>query len=120
MEAAVCDGADVVLNGHEHVYARFQPMNPSGQVDTRKGITQFTVGTGGEDLDTLSTSSALQAEHVVTAEDSAYGVLKLTLGQHGYGYSFKPVAAGNGQDPSVLSYSDSGTGSCHGPARHDG
>ena len=113
-------GADVVLNGHEHVYARFQPMNPSGQVDTRKGITQFTVGTGGEDLDTLSASPALTAEHVVTAEDSAYGVLKLTLGQHGYGYSFKPVAAGNGQDPSVLSYSDSGTGSCHGPAHHDG
>ncbi len=113
------NGADVVLNGHEHVYARFQPMNPSGQVDTRKGITQFTVGTGGEDLDALSTPSALQAEHVVTAEDTAYGVLKLTLGNDGYGYSFTPSAAANGQDPSVLSYSDSGTGSCHGPAHHD-
>ena len=56
----------------------------------------------------------------MTAEDSAYGVLKLTLGQHGYGYSFKPVAAGNGQDPGVLSYSDSGIDSCHGPADHDG
>ncbi len=109
----------MVLNGHEHVYARFQPMNPSGQVDTRKGITQFTVGTGGEDLDTLSTSSALTAEHVVTGEDSAFGVLKLSLGHNGYSYSFTPAAAGPGQDASVLSYADSGIGSCHGPAHHD-
>ena len=113
------NGADVVLNGHEHVYARFQPMNPSGQVDTHRGITQFTVGTGGEDLDTLSTPSSLQTEHVVAAEDSAFGVLKLTLGHNGYSYNFKPAAAGPGQDSSVLSFTDSGTGSCHGRAHHD-
>ena len=41
-------GADVVLNGHEHVYARFKPQNPAGEVDTKHGLTQFTVGTGGE------------------------------------------------------------------------
>ena len=46
------NGADLVLNGHEHVYARLEPMNPDGQVDTSFGIRQFTVGTGGEDLDT--------------------------------------------------------------------
>jgi hypothetical protein len=112
------NGADLVLNGHEHVYARFQPMNPSGQVDTHKGITQFTVGTGGESLDTLSASSSLQTAHVVTGEDTAYGVLKLSLGRNGYSYNFQPVLAGPGQDPSVLNYTDSGTGRCHGPEGH--
>lgn len=107
-------GTDVILNGHEHVYARFQPLAPDGRVDAEKGITQFTVGTGGEDLDTLQTGPALQAEHVVTGEDNAYGALKLTLGHDGYRWDFTPAFAAAGQDPSVLRYSDSGTGRCHG------
>jgi acid phosphatase type 7 len=109
-------GTDLILGGHEHVYARFKPMNPSGNVDTEKGITQFTVGTGGEALDTLLTGQALTDAHVVTGEDTAYGALKLTLNPTGYAWNFKPVAVNKGQDPSVLSYSDTGSGSCHGPA----
>jgi hypothetical protein len=109
-------GADLVLNGHEHVYARFQPQNPGGHLDSTKGITQFTVGTGGEDLDSLLTGQNLTDAHVVTGEDNAFGALKLTLGHHGYAWDFHPVAAANGQDSSVLKYSDNGTGTCHGPA----
>ncbi len=30
---------DLVLNGHDHDYERFRPMNPSGSLDTAKGIT---------------------------------------------------------------------------------
>jgi hypothetical protein len=40
-------GADVVLNGHDHVYSRFAPMNPAGQADPRYGLREFIVGTGG-------------------------------------------------------------------------
>ena len=41
-------GADIVLNGHQHSYARFSPQNASGAVDSAKGVREFIVGTGGE------------------------------------------------------------------------
>ncbi len=107
-------GADVVLNGHEHVYARFRPQDPNGNVDDHRGITQFTVGTGGEDLDTLLTGKDLANAHVATGEDTAYGALKLTLKPNGYGWNFTPVKDGSGSDPSALSYSDIGSARCHG------
>ena len=110
------NGADLVLGGHEHVYARSLPLDPAGNVDTKKGITQFTVGTGGEDLDTLSSGQALTDEHMVTGEDSAYGVLQLTLNHNGYDWAFRPAAAAAGQPATVLDYSDIGSGRCHGPA----
>ena len=40
-------GADLVLNGHEHVYERFAPQRPNQARDDAFGIRQFTVGTGG-------------------------------------------------------------------------
>jgi len=42
-------GADVVLNGHDHIYERFAPQSPAGLLDSANGIRQFTVGTGGAD-----------------------------------------------------------------------
>ncbi|MBO0703624.1 MAG: metallophosphoesterase, partial [Candidatus Dormibacteraeota bacterium] len=103
-------GADLVLNGHDHVYARWAPMTPSGAVDTRRGIRQFTVGTGGEDHDTLASPlpSTVQA-----ATDSEFGVLKLDLGQGRYGWNFLPATV-PGQ---ANTFTDSGTGSCHGPSQ---
>jgi hypothetical protein len=111
------NGADVILNGHEHVYARFQPQNPAGQVDLKHGLTQFTVGTGGEDLDTLAPAATLLSQHVVTSQASAFGVLKLTLGKAGYSWNYSPVLAGPNQPSTALDYSDSGTAKCHGPAK---
>ena len=63
--------ASLILNGHEHVYARFKPMDPAGNYDPKHGITQITVGTGGEDLDTLATTGtgAYSNPNVVTASD---------------------------------------------------
>lgn len=107
------DGADLVLNGHEHVYARFQPLNPSGEVDPKHGLTQFIVGTGGEDLDTLSARQALTDEHVVTAQDQAYGAMKLSLRHNGYQWDYRPVFAGPHAGPTALDYSDTGSARCH-------
>ena len=39
-DVAVSAGVDVVLNGHNHVYERFN----------EQGVRQFTVGTGGKEL----------------------------------------------------------------------
>ena len=30
--------ADLVLNGHDHLYARYRPLDPSGNSDPKKGI----------------------------------------------------------------------------------
>lgn len=104
-------GADVILNGHDHVYARWAPMTPSGSVNQDKGIRQFTVGTGGEDHDTLANPLP---SNVQVATDSEFGVLKLALHEHAYQWSFLPATV-SGQANTLT---DSGGGQCHGSA-HD-
>jgi hypothetical protein len=109
--------ATLVLNGHEHYYARFRPMNPAGNYDPRRGITQFTVGSGGEALDTIATEAngSYSNPNVVTGQDEAYGVLKLSLHPDSYSWSYQPALAGTGFDPTTaMSYSDSGNAACRG------
>jgi hypothetical protein len=109
--------ATLVLNGHEHYYARFKPMDPAGNSDPRHGITQFIVGTGGESLDTLATNAdgSYTNPNVVTAQDQAFGVMKLTLGPSSYSWDYQPALTGPGFTPATaMSYSDSGTASCRG------
>jgi hypothetical protein len=108
--------ATLVLNGHEHVYARFRPMDPAGNYDPRHGITQITVGTGGEDLDTLAVENGkFSNPNVVTAQDQAFGVMKLSLHPHSYSWDYQPAMAGPGADPATaMAYSDSGSAACRG------
>jgi calcineurin-like phosphoesterase family protein len=91
-------GADLVLNGHQHSYARFAPQNASGNVDTATGIRQFIVGTGGDSLFSLPGTKNVQFSA------KKYGVLRLTL--HPASYDWQFVA----KDGTTL---DSGTNSCH-------
>jgi calcineurin-like phosphoesterase family protein len=91
-------GAEIVLNGHDHLYERFAPQDPDGLSNPSRGIRQFTVGTGGASL----------YEFVSRANNSEvrikqFGVLKLTLNADSYDWQFTPVA-GPG---------DSGHGICH-------
>ena len=108
--------ATLVLNGHEHAYARLKPMNPAGQYDPKNGIPEFIVGTGGEALDTLATNAdgSYANPNVVTAYDQGYGTMKLTLKQHSYSFSYAPALQGAGLSASALDYSDSGSGRCRG------
>ncbi|MER6981177.1 metallophosphoesterase family protein [Streptomyces carpinensis] len=98
-------GVDVVLNAHEHLYARFAPQDPDGRPDPKKGISQFVVGTGGEALDTLA--PAEKAPNRVTGNDTSYGVIRFSLQPTGYTWSYR---AANGTD-----YTDEGSARCHGP-----
>ena len=43
-------GADVVVNGHDHIYERFAPQRRDGAADPAAGIREFVVGTGVEGL----------------------------------------------------------------------
>lgn len=94
--------ADVVLNGHDHIYERFAPQNPSGQLDPVNGIREFIAGTGGNN----HTSIANVAANSVVRDTTTFGVLELTLHPGSYDWQFVP-AAGSG------SFTDSGSGTCH-------
>lgn len=94
-------GVDIVLNGQQHNYERFAPMNPNGNLDPDNGIRQFNVGTGGESTDDFTVAIHPHSE----VRGTAFGVLKLTLKAGRYDWAFVPVAG--------ASFSDSGSGSCH-------
>lgn len=91
-------GADVILNGHIHTYARFAPQDADGEVNATRGIRQFIVGTGGKSQGSLPGSTNLEFTR------SGFGVLELRL--HAASYDWKQVAT-NG---SVV---DSGSAPCH-------
>ncbi len=93
-------GAEVILNGHEHIYERFAPQTPTGAADAARGIRQFTVGTGGRSLQTPGSPAPANVQD----REKAFGVLKLTL--HPTSYSWQFIA----DTGAVL---DSGTQACH-------
>jgi hypothetical protein len=132
--------ADLVLNGHDHLYARYQPVDPNGTPDRRRGIREFIVGTGGETLDPIVLTPVTSGAGETNQEDPTgnvnfnaqnleaysgyyWGVMGLTLSQNGYSWDFESALAG----PPALSngptlpapnangtYSDKGFGTCHG------
>jgi hypothetical protein len=95
------DGAEIVLNGHDHSYQRYAPMTPTGTRNDDKGIREFVVGTGGKNH-TAVDSSGTNRE---AAEDSTYGVLEVTLKDGSYDWRFVPDTRDG--------YTDTGSGSCH-------
>lgn len=72
-------GADLVLNGHDHIYERFRKVN---------GVQQFTVGTGGKNPYAITTH-AKGSQRRITGH---YGALELTLSSDGtYEYAFRAL-----------------------------
>jgi acid phosphatase type 7 len=98
-EIMAANGVDVNLVGHDHIYERFAPQNPSGAPDPN-GVRQFTVGTGGDDLRGAASPIA-NSEFI---KSGTYGVIKMALSDGGYSWEFVDVG---GQAH------DSGSGSCH-------
>lgn len=98
--AAVEEGVDVVLTGHEHSYERFEPMSADG-VQVASGARLFVVGTGGGNLRPYL-DPPLQTTAV--RQDDTLGVLRLELRDGGYDWAFRPVAGGR--------FRDSGSAQC--------
>jgi PKD repeat protein len=99
-DALYAAGVDIVINGQQHNYERFAPMNPDGAVDAGRGIREFNVGTGGESVDVFSVVHPNSEVRAAT-----FGVLKLSLRADSYSWEFVPIAG--------ATFSDSGSGSCH-------
>ena len=118
------NGADLVLNGHDHLYARYRPLDPAGNSDPKKGIREFIVGTGGETLDAVVTTNTTTADptgnpnfnalNLEAATGQFWGVMRLTLNQNGYEWDFESALKDPAQPTGPATYSDHGVGTCHG------
>ncbi len=95
-------GAEVILNGHSHIYERWAPQTPSGAVDATSGVREFIVGTGGKNLHALSSTPPANVE---VRNSTTFGVLQLTLHPTSYDWKFLPEAG--------KTFTDSGSQSCH-------
>jgi hypothetical protein len=95
-------GAEVVLSGNTHFYARSAPQTPSGAADPVNGIRQFIVGTGGRSLHSLDSTPDPQVE---VRQNTTFGILELTLHRTSYSWRFVPEAG--------RTFTDSGTTACH-------
>ena len=95
--------ADLVLNGHAHMYERFAQQDAKA-VATAAGIREFVVGTGGKGLYGLGATAA----NSQVLNNTTFGVLKLVLHTSSYDWTFIPIP---GQ-----TFTDSGTDACHGGA----
>ncbi|PZR59737.1 MAG: alkaline phosphatase [Candidatus Meridianibacter frigidus] len=94
-------GADIVLNGHDHDYERFVPMNPQEETDAR-GLREFVVGTGGRNHSQFFFPPHLQS---AARQNTEFGVLLLELSPNTYRWRFIPESGGT--------FRDAGQGKCH-------
>jgi acid phosphatase type 7 len=93
-------GAELVLNGHEHHYERFAEMNGSGAA-VSQGLREIVAGTGGATLYPFGSPKAASQ----VRNNTAYGVLKLTLHSNSYDWQFVPAGS--------ATFTDSGSSNCH-------
>jgi hypothetical protein len=93
----------LVVNGHDHDYQRYQPLDGAGNPSST-GVTEIVDGTGGQGIDTFKrTDSRLVVGFDTPPTD--YGVLRLALSSSSASFKFINTAG------STL---DSGTVSCKG------
>jgi hypothetical protein len=78
------DGAEIVLNGHDHHYERFAPQTPGQRRDREGGIRQFVAGTGGRSLYPIR---RVRPNSMIRRPDR-FGVLVLTLHPDRYEWRF--------------------------------
>lgn len=90
----------LVLNGHDHDYQRWTPMDATG-TPAPAGTTEIVDGSGGHGHQARATTDS----RLVASDFTHYGALRLSLGTAGAGYQFVDTAG------ETL---DSGSVSCQG------
>jgi len=138
-------GADLVLNGHDHLYARYAPIKPYfaagdtsvagvtgtwlGTPDPKNGIREFIVGTGGETLDTLVTAPTsatdwdgiFNQQFLQAGTGNYWGVMALTLDPYGYQWNYTSALESPGAPAGTpATFTDSGSAFCHGGPNRGG
>src|ERR1044071_8278694 len=79
-------GVDLVLNGHDHNYQRWKPLDGSGALSS-SGVTEFVVGGSGHGMQEFV---VLNENRLAAGFDTpdAFGALRLQLNQDGAGYQY--------------------------------
>ena len=90
--------ADLVITGHAHNYQRFVAQTPGGTASAT-GITEIIAGTGGDSLQTLTTTTN-EVAHI----NHSFGVVRLALNAGGWTSKFVSTSG--------LSF-DPASGTCH-------
>lgn len=78
--------ADVILNGHDHLYERFAPQTAQG-TPSSSSPQQFIVGTGGK---SHYSKRALAANSKIVVDDQ-HGILIMELYQKAYKWQFQSI-----------------------------
>jgi len=96
-------GVEMVIDGYDKYYERWNPMDHDMHADPTAGVVQFTVGTGGRTLDNYTSSwkPIDQVPNLAVRDASTWGVLKLTLNDNSYEYEFIPTTVGGFTDKSA-------------------
>ena len=92
-------GVDIVLNGHDHDYQRWVPMDGSG-TPSPPGPTEFVDGTGGHSLQSFVSSDPRVAYSLA----GSFGAMQLDLNPGGASYQYMTTGGGT---------VDSGTVACN-------
>jgi hypothetical protein len=90
-QAAIAEKADIVLQGHVHVYEEFEKLDANGNYSAA-GAKLFTVGSGGRGQVQPPTSNISSSVLVASRASPINGVLKLGLYAGSYGYHFETAA----------------------------
>ncbi|MCW2809739.1 MAG: Alkaline phosphatase, partial [Friedmanniella sp.] len=99
--AMVAGKVDLVLNGHDHDYERFGPMDTEGNADPVGGTTEMVVGTGGASHYKFHLPEPTSLSRI--ADEN--GVTRLELGEGTFSWAFLQAPGGTSLD--------SGQTACH-------
>ena len=91
--------ADVILNGHDHFYERYEPQDANA-VASPNGPRSFVVGTGGRLLYSVKSIQPNSAKRI-----TGFGFLRLELQKGSYSWQFVP-------DGETTTDTDSGSARC--------
>ncbi|HWZ93241.1 MAG TPA: metallophosphoesterase [Polyangiaceae bacterium] len=89
--AAIGQKADIILQGHVHVYEEFEKLDTNGNYSA-VGAKLFTMGSGGRGQVEPPVSNISSARLVASHASPINGVLKLGLYAGSYGYHFETAA----------------------------
>jgi chitodextrinase len=92
-------GVSIVLNGHDHDYQRWMPLDANGQPSS-SGITEFVAGGAGHGVQTFTTTDSRVA-YSNDMNPAAFGVLLLQLNSNGANFSYVNTG-GNVLDSGVI------------------
>jgi hypothetical protein len=98
-DVAYDNRADLVVQGHSHVYERYHARDKTGASVTG-GLTSIVCGTGGNSFDSLGSASPAQAPE--KSFTNAWGVCKLTLNANNAQVTFLPASGSPGSDSATV------------------